>query len=73
MPMETLREYRKRMGLTLADLADKIGVTPGQLSRIETGESGTTLAVAVKIETETGIKPADIASIPRAENRDAAA
>lgn len=71
--MENLRDYRKRNGMTLAELAAKVGVTPGQLSRIETGESGTTLAVAVRIEEETGIKPADIANIPRAEGRDAAA
>ena len=56
MAIETLRQYRKRNGLTLANLAEKVDVTEGQLSRIET-TGRASLSTALKIQAETGIPP----------------
>jgi transcriptional regulator with XRE-family HTH domain len=53
--MGQLREYRKAAKITLSDLAARIGVTEGQLSRIERGQSGVSLTTASAIERETGI------------------
>jgi transcriptional regulator with XRE-family HTH domain len=55
-----LREYRKRASLTLADLAAKVGVTVGQLSRIERNGQAS-LSTALAIQSETGVPVEDIA------------
>jgi transcriptional regulator with XRE-family HTH domain len=60
--METLRQYRKRKGLTLADLAPKIGVTEGQLSRIETTGKAS-LKTALAIQEETGVPATCLAPV----------
>lgn len=51
----TLRTYRKERKLTLSHMADKFGMTAGQLSRIERG-GATSLETALIIERLTGIK-----------------
>lgn len=50
-----LRKYRKDRKLTLAQQAEKFGMTAGQLSRIERDNS-TSLETALAIEKLTGIK-----------------
>lgn len=52
--MNALRNRRKELGLTLAQLAAKVGVSEGQLSRIERGGKPS-LSSAVAIERETGV------------------
>lgn len=52
--MSDLRTRRKELGLTLAQLAAKVGVSEGQLSRIERGGKPS-LSSALAIERETGI------------------
>lgn len=49
-----LAEERKRHGLTQAQLADAMGVTPGRISQIERGELATIDAVARYIEALGG-------------------
>ena len=55
--MTPLREYRKTHGLTLTELAPRIGVTDGQLSRIER-EGTTMLDIALKLSELTKHPPA---------------
>lgn len=55
-----LRIRRKKLGLTLATLASSVGITQGQLSRIERG-GRTSLDTAVKLEAATGVSTAEIA------------
>jgi transcriptional regulator with XRE-family HTH domain len=55
-----LRAYRKAQKLTLGVLSEPVGVTPGQLSRIE--RFGTTsLPTALKLAEITGLPVADFA------------
>jgi len=61
MRMETLRSKRKALGLTLSQLASRVGVTEGQLSRIERF-GGASLATAVRLEQETGVPASEIAA-----------
>lgn len=65
-----LRIRRKNLGLTLASLAERVGITQGQLSRIERG-GRTSLDTAVKLEAATGVSAAQIAQ-PAADNGKAA-
>lgn len=70
--METLRERRKALGLTLHDLAGIVGITEGQLSRIERYGKAS-LPVAMKLEQATGIPAAEIGKPPLQQAQDAAA
>ena len=49
-----LAEERKRHGLTQAQLAEAMGVTPGRVSQIERGEVATIDAIARYIEALGG-------------------
>jgi DNA-binding XRE family transcriptional regulator len=49
-----LAEERKRCGLTQAQLAELIGITPGRVSQIERGEVATIDAIARYIEALGG-------------------
>ncbi|MGH3157576.1 MAG: helix-turn-helix transcriptional regulator [Streptosporangiaceae bacterium] len=51
---QRLAEERKRQGLTQAQLAQAMGVTPGRVSQIERGELATIDAVARYIEALGG-------------------
>ena len=51
MVTPTLRERRKRLRLSLAELAQRVGISESQLSRIERG-GGTTTPVLAAIERE---------------------
>ena len=52
--MSPLRAFRRRKGKTLRDMAADLGISEGQLSRIET--SGTTsLERAVSLSKATGL------------------
>lgn len=58
--METhpVRAWRKSQTpkITLATLADRLGITPSHLSEIEKGNNVPSLALAVKLSRETGIE-----------------
>ncbi|HCU95724.1 MAG TPA: transcriptional regulator [Actinobacteria bacterium] len=51
---QRLAEERKRHGLTQAQLAQAMGVTPGRISQIERGELSTIDAVARYVEALGG-------------------
>lgn len=52
--MSPLRERRKAMNMTLEEMAEKLGITAGQLSRVERGKS-TSLETALAIRRLTGV------------------
>ena len=49
-----LREYRKRLGITLHALADRTGLSKPTLPRIETGKQKTTQVTIERIVEATG-------------------
>ncbi len=64
--MSTLRDWRLAKNLTLADVADDLGITgvkPGRtVQRFETGERAISLEIALDIERITNgeVTPADM-------------
>jgi len=66
--MEQLRERRKAMNLTLEALAEKLGITAGQLSRIERGKA-TSLDTALAIKRLTGVKVGPLADVSERDLR----
>lgn len=61
-----IRAWRKSQEpkVTLAKLAEAVGVTPSHLSEIEKGNNQPSLALASKLSTQTGI---DIAQFVKRE------
>ncbi|TQL02677.1 helix-turn-helix transcriptional regulator [Cellulomonas sp. SLBN-39] len=59
---QRLRERRLALGITQADLADQLGVTPAYLSRLETGEATTQLRRLVRALSSVGL---DLLALPR--------
>lgn len=55
--MKILKEYREQNFLTQKDLADRVGLTPEAISRIETGKSKPRLKTLLKIAEALKISP----------------
>lgn len=55
-----IREYRKRAGLTLEELAAKVGMTDGNLSKLERGQIGYTQYTLESLARELGCRPIDL-------------
>lgn len=55
-----LREHREKSGLTVEQAALKAGLSPGYLSRMETGERNVTLKNLSKISKALGVPPRDL-------------
>lgn len=55
-----LRQFRRREKLTLKQLSEQVGVTEGQLSRIER-EGRTSFSTARKLAEATGLSLEEIA------------
>lgn len=51
----TIRELRQKHGLTIAEVADQIGVSRGMLSKIENAQTATSLEMLAKIATALGV------------------
>lgn len=49
MTLDAMREARRRLGLTQADLAKDIGVTRQTISQVESGDYNPTLHLCLKI------------------------
>lgn len=64
--MTKLKAARKAKGLTVQDVAERCGITPGSVSRIERGLMGTKPETAKKLAAELGIDPADVIFVERA-------
>ena len=54
-PGNRLRQARKELDLNQADIAEKVGLSRGHLSNIQTGKTGLTAPVAIAIEYKIGI------------------
>lgn len=57
-----IREYRKRANLTQEELAARIGMTDGNLSKLERGQVGYTQYHLETLAREFGCRPADLIS-----------
>ncbi len=59
---DTLRELRRSRGLTLAGLAERVGVTPGYLSMIENRrvDNPPSMKVVVRLEAVLGVTDASL-------------
>lgn len=55
-----IRELRKRRGLTLAALADKVGVSIPHLSEVERGKKNLNNHLMVRISTALHVEPRDL-------------
>ena len=51
----TIRELRRKHGLTIADISDRTGISRGMLSRIETGQTATSLDTLSRLAQGLGV------------------
>lgn len=51
----TIRELRQNYGLTIAEVAEKVGISRGMLSKIETAQTATSLDTLARIANTLGI------------------
>ena len=51
----TIRELRRKHGLTIADISDRTGISRGMLSRIETGQTATSLDTLLRLAQGLGV------------------
>lgn len=55
-----IREWRKAQGMTLDDLAERVGSTNQTLSRYETGKRNLTVDLMTQLAPALGCRPADL-------------
>lgn len=60
---ETIRARRKELGLTLEELAERVGVTPGALSHVESGRRFPDPRNAVAIAQALELEPDDVLTL----------
>lgn len=65
--MDTIRNKRIEKGITQEKLAEKIGVSPRQMQRIENNESSTKISTLKKIIKELNMTDEEIIEIIRNE------
>jgi transcriptional regulator with XRE-family HTH domain len=58
-----VRQWRKFKNLTQEQLAERVGVTPGTISQLETGRINYTQPLLEKLADEFGCKPGDILNV----------
>jgi transcriptional regulator with XRE-family HTH domain len=51
----TLRELRQKHGLTIADVAEQVGISRGMLSKIENAQTATSLETLAKLASAFGV------------------
>jgi transcriptional regulator with XRE-family HTH domain len=51
-----MRAYREGRGWTLAEMADRVGVSPGHLSRIERGQKSPSVALLGRCAKVLGLR-----------------
>ena len=52
-----VRDLRKTLGLTLIELGDRVGLSQGQLSRLESGKQGLRSATLLRLAKALNVKP----------------
>ena len=57
---QVIRERRKNLGLTLAQMAQRTGVSLGYLSQIELGKNSASIETLYRISLGLGIRMADL-------------
>lgn len=68
--MNTLKEYRKRAGLTQPELADKVGISVRTLQDYEQGRKPLEKAAAITVLTMARILSRSVADLIDPENRE---
>jgi len=58
----TIRQLRSRHGLTIADVADRAGISRGMLSKIENAQTATSLETLVQVANALGVTLAHLFS-----------
>lgn len=56
----TIRELRQKHGLTIAEVAEQIGISRGMLSKIENAQTATSLETLAKIASALGVSLATL-------------
>jgi transcriptional regulator with XRE-family HTH domain len=51
----TIRELRQKHGLTIAEVADRVGISRGMLSKIENAQTATSLETIAKLANALGV------------------
>lgn len=63
----TIREFRNKKGWSVYDLAEKIGKTPGYISKIEARGEIPSPQIIIKLAELLGAKPEDLIQIAKSE------
>ena len=58
-----IRQYRKKFDLTMARMAEKVGMSEASISRLESGKQAMTIGLAEVLEEKTGV-PAPFWAFP---------
>ncbi|WP_425825589.1 helix-turn-helix domain-containing protein [Streptomyces fractus] len=66
-----IRAAREKQGLSLRELARRIGITASALSQIETGKTRPTAKTAYEVAQQLGLTLAELSTSPSATNDDA--
>ena len=67
--MSTLKEYRKRAGLTQPELAERVGISPRTLQDYEQGRKPLEKAAAITVLTMARILGCSVADLIDPENQ----
>jgi transcriptional regulator with XRE-family HTH domain len=57
---------RKKLGMTQAELAEKLGSSYQNVARIERGEQNLTIRTMVKLAAALGVRMLDLVEVPEA-------
>ncbi len=63
-PPNRIREWRRHRGLSLEQLAERVGSTNQTIGRYERGERSVTIDVLLQLAPALGVKPADLLPDP---------
>lgn len=67
---QKIRELRNKKNWSVYDLADKIGKTPGYISKIEARGEIPSPEMIIQLAEQLGSKPEDLIEIAKAEKAD---
>lgn len=57
---QNIRRYRRRLGMTIEEFADRVGVSPQQISRVELGLNSSPLPRLQRMAEVLGVSVADL-------------